>query len=157
MYILSVGPLMLLRSPSRLKPEEKREGEKKTQEIFCAVLFPSLSLSLSLALSLPFSLSLARHLTSRGKRQIRFRLLSRQSRLRRTLFIFFPSPSRSVFASFLWMQNCEGRLHAFQTITVHPPPPHTHTHIHTPPPPPPPPLLQVSSLPEPCTCQHILY
>lgn len=123
MYILSARPLMLLHSPSRLKPEEKEEGEKDARDILwcvfglslCVFLFPSLSLSL------------AKHLTSPGKRQIRFRLLSRQSKLRKTFFFLscslsaFFSPSRSVFASFPWMRYCEGRLHAFQTITVHPP------------------------------------
>lgn len=84
MYILSARPLMLLHSPSRLKPEEKEEGEKDAREILwcvfglslCVFLFPSLSLSL------------AKHLTSPGKRQIRFRLLSRQSKLRKTFFFF---------------------------------------------------------------------
>lgn len=125
MYILSARPLMLLHSPSRLKPEEKREGEKKkTQERFCGVLFLSLFPSLSPSLSL----SLARHLTSPGKRQIRFRLLSRQSKLRKcflSLSLSLPLSlplSLAVFASFPWMQSCEGRLHAFQTITVRPPP-----------------------------------
>lgn len=129
---------------------------KKTQERFCGAAFSlplHLHLSLARSPSLARSLFLARHLTSPGKRQIRFRLLSRQSKPRKSFF-FSPSPSSppllllptlafalsvslppfsfpfSVFASFPWMQSCEGRLHAFQTITVHP---------HSPPPPPPPP------------------
>ena len=120
MYILSARPLMLLHSPSRLKPEEKRGRKRRRRDsVVCFLsLFPSLSLSL------------ARHLTSPGKRQIRFRLLSRQSKLREREKSFFPSfllslclflsLSLSVFASFPWMRCCEGRLHAFQTITVHP-------------------------------------
>lgn len=134
MYILSAGPLMLLHSPSRLKLEEKR---RRRDSVVC-LCAPSFQFSLSL--------SLARHLTSPGKRQILFRLLSRQSKmfffsfLALSLFAAFSSPlSLCVFASFPWMQCCEGRLHAFQTITVHLPPP-----------------PQVSSLPEPSTCQHIL-
>ena len=82
------GPLMSLHSPSRLKPEEKREGEKDAGEIlWCAF-------SLPLSISLSPSLSLARHLTSPGKRQIRFRLLSRQSKLRKSFF--FPPLSCSL-------------------------------------------------------------
>lgn len=79
MYILSARPLMLLHSPSRLKPEEKREGEKDAGEILWCAFSPSFHLSLSLA----------RHLTSPGKRQIRFRLLSRQSKLREREEFFF--------------------------------------------------------------------
>lgn len=51
MYILSVGPLMLLRSPSRLKPEEKGDGEKDAEDILWCAFSISLSVSLSLSLS----------------------------------------------------------------------------------------------------------
>lgn len=81
----------MLRSLSRLKPLEKREGEEDAGEI----------------LSCAFSLSLARHLTSPSKRQIPFRLLSRQSKLRYSLV------SLSLLASFLRMQSCEGYFHTF--------------------------------------------
>lgn len=84
MYILSARPLMLLHSPSRLKPEEKEEGEKDARDILWCVF----GLSLSVFLFPSLSLSLAKHLTSPGKRQIRFRLLSRQSKLRKTFFFF---------------------------------------------------------------------
>lgn len=84
MYILSARPLMLLHSQSRLKPEEKREGEKDAGEIVCCAL------------------SLARHLTSPGKRQIRFRLLSRQSKLQVFFFLFrFLSLSRFLCLCFI--------------------------------------------------------
>lgn len=102
-YILSARPLMLSHSPSRLKPEEKR-----TQERFCGVLLLSLSLSLFPSLSL----SLARHLTSTGKRQIRFRLLSRQSKLCKIFFLscslclFSSSLSRSLSLSLLHFRGC---------------------------------------------------
>lgn len=49
MYIRSAGPLMLFHSPSRLKPEEKREGKRDAGEIlWCAfALSPSYHLSLT--------------------------------------------------------------------------------------------------------------
>lgn len=132
---------MSLHSPSRLKPEEKEEGEKDAGEILWCVF----GLSLSPSFSFHLSLSLARHLTSPGKRQIRFRLLSRQSKLRKTFFSFllflsaFFSPSRCLcFISVdavLWRP-----LTRFSNNNSSPPPP-----------------PQVSSLPEPYTCQHILY
>lgn len=119
MYILSARPLMLLHSPSRLKPEEKREGEKDAGEIlWCA-----------------FALSPSFHLSLTGKasdisRQKTNSVSPVKSSLKAAQEIFFLSCSLSasflflslsVFASFPWMRCCEGRLHAFQTITVHPP------------------------------------
>lgn len=137
---------MLLHSPSRLKkPEEReREGEKDAGEIqwrcFCS---PSPSPSLSLPLPGKAS-DISRQKTnsvSPVKSSVKaaqefFFLPSSSSSL-----LLFPTPnSRSlgvfasfsfpfyVFASFPWMQSCEGRLHAFQTIRVHPhsPPPPAH-------------------------------
>lgn len=102
-----------------LNRRRKERAKKDAGEILCYAFF----------------LFLARHLTCPCKRQIQFRLLSCQSKL---CYSFSLRLSCSPFASFPWMQSCEGRLHTFQTISS---PPNTHT---------------LSSLPEPSTCQHIL-
>lgn len=132
---------MLLHSPSRLKkPEEReREGEKDAREILWHCFFsPSPSPSPSLSLPLPGKASDISRQKTNSVSPVKSSVKAAQE------FFFSPPPpppySRSlgvfasfsfpfsVFASFPWMQSCEGRLHAFQTITVHPhsPPPPAH-------------------------------
>ena len=125
------GPLMSLHSPSRLKPEEKREGEKDAGEIlWCAFSLP-LSILLSLSLSLTGKASDISRQKTNSVSPVKSSVKAAQEFFFSSSFLlslsasFSPSLSLSlslsVFASFPWMRCCEGRLHAFQTITVHPP------------------------------------
>lgn len=158
MYILSAGALWCCCIHRAVLKNRRREKEraKKTQERFCGTAF---SLPLHLHLPLSLSLFLARHLTSPGKRQIRFRLLSRQSKLRKSFF-FSPSSSSLLSLSrclclFLFPFLCLcfisvdaelwRPLTRFSNNNSSPPQPTTTR------------TLQVSSLPEPYTCQHILW
>lgn len=124
MYILSAGPLMLLHSPSRLKPEEKGEAEKDAGEILWCV--SGLSLSCTFHLSLTGKASDISRQKTNSVSPVKSSVKASQDFFSPPFLLSLPassSPSRSVFASFPWMRYCEGRLHAFQTITVHPPPP----------------------------------
>lgn len=101
----------------------RKERAKKTQERFCGVLFLSLFPSLSLTgkasdISRQKTNSVSPVKSSVKAAQEFFFPLSLSFLLSLCLFL---SLSLSVFASFPWMRCCEGRLHAFQTITVHPP------------------------------------
>lgn len=112
---------MLLHSSSRLKPEEKEEGEKDAGEILWCVFGLSLSVFLFPSLSLTGKASDISRQKTNSVSPVKSSVKASQDFFFFLALSAFFSPSRSVFASFPWMRYCEGRLHAFQTITVHPP------------------------------------